>query len=82
MPQVRVQEWGNSLAILLPQHIATQIGLEKNSLVDISVENEKLLLKPSRPSYSLDELLAGVTTDNLHQEIEISATPTFAPKHP
>ena len=68
--QARIQKWGNSLAIRIPKPFALEVGLEQNSVVVVSVSDGKLVLEPVRPSYSLDELLAQVTPDNLHQEIE------------
>jgi antitoxin MazE len=47
-----------------------EVGLEQNSLVAVSVSEGKLLLEPIKPSYKLEELLAKVTQDNLHHEVE------------
>ncbi len=68
--QARIQKWGNSLAIRIPKPFALEVGLEQNSLVAVSIKEGKLLLEPIKPSYSLEELLAGVTQDNLHAEVE------------
>jgi antitoxin MazE len=70
MMQARVQKWGNSLAIRIPKPFALEVGLEQNSLVAVSVSEGKLLLEPIKPSYKLEELLAKVTQDNLHHEVE------------
>ena len=69
MMQARIQKWGNSLAIRIPKPFALEVGLEQNSLVAVSIKEGKLLLEPIKPSYSLEELLAEVTTDNLHHEV-------------
>jgi antitoxin MazE len=71
MMQARIQKWGNSLAIRIPKPFAVEVGLEQNSLVVVSVSEGKLVLEPVKPSYSLEELLAQVTKDNLHQEVEM-----------
>jgi antitoxin MazE len=70
MMQARIQKWGNSLAIRIPKPFALEVGLEQNSLVAVSIQEGKLLLEPIKPSYSLEELLARVTTDNVHHEVE------------
>ena len=70
MMQTRIQKWGNSLAIRIPKPFALEVGLEQNSLVAVSISEGKLVLEPVKPVYSLEELLAQVTQDNLHQEIE------------
>jgi antitoxin MazE len=70
MMQARIQKWGNSLAVRIPKPFALEVGLEQNSLVAVSIEEGKLLLEPIKPSYSLEELLAGVTKNNVHHEVE------------
>jgi len=71
MMQARVQRWGNSLAIRIPKPFASEIGLEQNSLVTISISEGKLLLEPVvEPKYTLEQLLAEVTEDNLHHQVE------------
>ena len=70
MVQARIQKWGNSLAIRIPKPFALEVGLEQNSLVAVSISEGKLVLEPVKPVYSLKELLAQITQDNLHQEIE------------
>jgi antitoxin MazE len=75
MMQARVQRWGNSLAVRIPKPFAQEIGLEQNSLVTVSISEGKLLLEPIlEPTYTLEQLLAEVTDDNLHQEIETGPT--------
>lgn len=71
MTQARVQRWGNSLAVRIPKPFALEIGLEQNTLVTVSIAEGKLLLEPVvEPKYMLEQLLAGVTEDNLHREVE------------
>ena len=70
MMQARIQKWGNSLAVRIPKPFALEVGLEQNSLVAVSIKEGKLFLEPIKATYSLEELLAEVTTDNVHHEIE------------
>jgi antitoxin MazE len=71
MTQARVQRWGNSLAIRIPKPFALEIGLEQNTLVTVSIAEGKLLLEPVvEPKYTLEQLLAEVTEDNLHHEVD------------
>lgn len=74
MTQARIQKWGNSLAIRIPKPFALEVGLEQNSLVTVSIKEGKLLLEPVKSSYSLEELLAKVTANNLHHEVETGPT--------
>jgi antitoxin MazE len=71
MMQARVQRWGNSLAIRIPKPFALEVGLEQNSLVTVSISEGKLILEPViKPQYTLEQLLAEVTEENLHHEVE------------
>lgn len=69
--QIRVQKWGNSLAVRIPKPLALQIGLERNSPVDLLLLDEKLVIAPVvEPALRLEHLLAQVTDDNLHREVD------------
>jgi antitoxin MazE len=66
-----VAKWGNSLAIRIPQSLAKEIHLAEGTEVDLSVIDGTLVIKPrSRKRYSLDELIKGITPENLHTEID------------
>lgn len=69
--RARVQKWGNSLALRIPKPFATEIGLQWNSPVELSLVDGRLVVIPIvRPTFTLEDLLAQVTEDNLHGEIE------------
>ena len=66
-----VAKWGNSLAVRIPQNLAKEIQLAEGAEIDISVVDGTLVIKPrSRKRYSLDELIQGITPENLHAEID------------
>ncbi len=73
MLQTQIQKWGNSLAIRIPKPFAIEVGLAQNSTVTVSVIDGKLVLEPVKPTYTLVELLAQITPENLHQEVETGA---------
>ena len=67
----KVQKWGNSLALRIPKAFAVDAGLDDNSAVEISLVDGQIVVTPvAAPGWSLEGLLAGVTSDNLHHEIE------------
>ena len=69
--ETRVQKWGNSLALRIPKPFANQIGLEPNSLVELSLRGAELVIVPVKsPSLKLDDLLVQVTEHNLHGEVD------------
>jgi len=69
--RTRVQKWGNSLALRIPKIFATEAGLSNDGSVDISLSNGKLIVAPvEKPEASLKKLLAHVTPENLHHEVD------------
>lgn len=69
--QTKVQMWGNSLALRIPKSFAVEIGLENDLAVDLSLFEGKLLISPLIAApYTLDGLLAGITAENMHEEID------------
>ena len=72
--ETRVQKWGNSLAVRIPKPIAAQLGLANHSSVKFSLRGTELVITPVKyPGLKLADLLAGVTEDNLHGEIDTGA---------
>lgn len=66
---VAVKRWGNSLALRIPKDIATTLSIENNSLMELTIENKTLTLKPKTNTY-LEDLVSKITTENLHQEMD------------
>lgn len=69
--QTRIQKWGNSLALRIPKSFAAETRLEKDSLVDMTLKDGKLVVTPVVQTWTLEQLLDQVTPDNLHSEEEI-----------
>jgi len=65
----KIRMWGNSLGLRIPKSFAAEVGVEAGSDVDISVEHGDLVIRPVRRKYDLQELLAKVSSSNLHGEI-------------
>lgn len=68
--KVRVQMWGNSLAIRIPKAFADEIRLSKNSAVEISLKNGMLEFEPILEEVNFDRLLEKVNEDNMHALID------------
>ena len=72
--KTRVQKWGNSLALRIPKSFATEVGLQRETSVEISLTNGKLVITPvAKPKPTLKQLLAKVTKENLHHEVDTGA---------
>lgn len=69
--ETKIQKWGNSLALRIPKIYAKNTKIEQDTLVDISIEDGKLIIVPIvEPVDSLNSLLAQITEENIHGEID------------
>ncbi|MBE9508894.1 MAG: AbrB/MazE/SpoVT family DNA-binding domain-containing protein [Chloroflexi bacterium] len=69
--ETRVKKWGNSLALRIPRPLAAEVGLDDDSPVELSLVEGKLVVSPLRQvEYSLEHLLAQVTEENMHGEVD------------
>lgn len=69
--RTKVQKWGNSLALRIPKYFADEVGLQKESSVEVSLSDGKLVITPvAKPRHTLKQLLAGITGENLHREVD------------
>ena len=71
--QITVKKWGNSAAVRLPAKVvhADQIGIEQR--VEVRVEGRKIVLDPAIEADNLDALLAQITPENVHHEIDFGS---------
>lgn len=61
--QTSIHKWGNSLAVRIPAALAQKLHLTKGKKVTLELENNRLVICPQ---YSLEDLLAGITKENMH----------------
>lgn len=67
----KVQKWGNSLALRIPKALALDAQLENDSVVEVTLIDGQIIIKPvSPPAWTLEQLLAGITSDNIHHETD------------
>ncbi|MBU1052236.1 MAG: AbrB/MazE/SpoVT family DNA-binding domain-containing protein [Proteobacteria bacterium] len=72
--QTKIQKWGNSLALRIPKSFAIDANLRQNETVDLSIDKEKIIITLiGKKEYSLDELLEGVSENNIHSEFVTGA---------
>ena len=62
--RAKVQKWGNSLAIRIPKPVALEVGLSVDREIDMSIQKGALVLSLAKPTYTLAELVAGITRAN------------------
>ena len=69
--RTKIVKWGNSLGLRIPKSFAEEVRVSEGSTVDLKIEDSQLVVRviESLPTL-LDDLLAGVTTDNIHGETD------------
>ena len=69
--RARIQKWGNSLALRIPKSFADEVGFRRETTIEITLADGKLIITPvAKPKQTLKQLLAKVTRDNLHHEVD------------
>lgn len=69
--RLRIQKWGNSLALRIPKPFAEEVHVKQGSIVDLSLVDGKLVVAPpAREKWTLARLLSGVTRKNLPATVD------------
>lgn len=68
--RAKAQKWGNSLAVRIPKAVADQAGVREEDELEIEVVAQVIRLKPRPRQLTLDQLLRGITRENLHGEAD------------
>lgn len=69
--RVIIRKWGNSASVRIPAAIMEAAHLTLNMPVEVIEEKGLVIITPERlPEWDLDQLLAEITPDNLHDSID------------
>jgi antitoxin MazE len=69
--ELAIKKWGNSAAVRLPTALLDSLNLTLDSIVEVFTQDDTIVIKPVRKTnISLDELLQGITPQNLHGEVD------------
>lgn len=72
--RVTVKKWGNSASVRIPAAIMEAAHLGLDETVDVREEGGCIVIEPIRQKeYDLARLLADITAENLHAEVEFGA---------
>jgi antitoxin MazE len=67
--EVVIKKWGNSPALRLSASLMKEAQLALDQKVTVKVLRGKIIIEPTtRKEYKLEELVAGITPDNVHEE--------------
>jgi antitoxin MazE len=65
-----IRKWGNSPALRLPSAALKEAGYALEQKVVLVVSRGRIVIQPSENvTYSLDDLLSGITAANAHGEL-------------
>jgi antitoxin MazE len=68
--RTKIVKWGNSLGLRIPRSFAEEVRVSEGSVVDLGLENGHLVIRVIEANpIALEELLAGITAENLHLEV-------------
>ena len=70
----QVKKWGNSASVRIPAAILDAVHVSIDQDVDIRAENGRIVIEPLRKQLTLESLLAQVTPDNLHGEVDFGSS--------
>lgn len=72
--RVNIRKWRNSAAIWIPHSVMTAAHLHVDQAVEVRAEDGRLVIELARgPSCGLHKLLAGITSDTFHDEVDFGA---------
>jgi antitoxin MazE len=68
---VLIKKWGNSASVRIPASVMAAAKLSLNQPVDVREEQGRIIVEPIRSQdYDLAALIAGITDENRHGEID------------
>ena len=69
--RVTIKKWGNSASVRIPSPIMEAAQVRLDQQVDVREERGRIILEPVRaPAFDLASLVAGITDENRHAEID------------
>jgi antitoxin MazE len=64
----QIAKWGNSLGLRLPKSVTQEARIDEGDKVEVSVKNGAIVIRPTRSTYSLEDLVSKITVKNRHDE--------------
>lgn len=68
--RAQVVGWGNSQALRIPKAVLDELQIREGDEVEMMVENGGLTVHPLHPKLTLESILAAITPENRHKEID------------
>jgi antitoxin MazE len=68
--RAQIVAWGNSQALRIPRAMLDELQIREGDEVEMMVENGRLTVRPLNPKLTLESLVAEITPQNRHKEID------------
>ena len=69
--EIRVEAWGDSVALRIPSDLAAQTGLQLGLTVEVTSRGQELVVSvPNRSRSRLETVVEGITEGNRHGEVD------------
>ena len=68
--RTQIVGWGNSQAVRIPKAILNEARIREGDVVEIRCDNGRIALVPVNPRLTLESLVAGITPENRHGELD------------
>jgi antitoxin MazE len=68
--RAQIVGWGNSPAIRIPRAMLNALQIREGDEVELMVEEGRLTARPVNPKLTLESLVAAITPENCHEEID------------
>jgi antitoxin MazE len=66
----KLMRWGNGMAIRIPKALMEDAHLSEGDALHLIVRNGAIIAKPAKKKPALKDLLAKVSADNVHHEVD------------
>jgi antitoxin MazE len=66
----KIQRWGNSLAVRIPNVIAKELQISQGSEIEMKQLDDKIIIAPKHEKYDLKHLVSKINRSNIHTEIK------------
>lgn len=60
---IELKKWGNSIGLRIPIKIAQSFGIDENSIVELTLAKDALVITKKKNALTLDEILASIPND-------------------
>jgi len=65
----KIQKWGNSLAVRIPNEFVKSLNWFEGAIVGFEKLGDQVIITSSRPEYTLEQMLKGITKKNKHKSL-------------